>query len=271
MAENQVNTPVGYGYADDTVRQNNLKFGLNTNTFLTKFEYIPNGGKDGAQQDALDIVFNINGTERSYRMFPVVKAFGKDGQEITDPTAPEFRELMIDQNSKVVHILHCFVEKDYIKAALNSKPDQTFKEYAQTASKLLPKDFQKKELDIFLQYQWQIQEGRDRTYLELPKKMKYGSWLCPHKPGNWKEERKENPSDGDSKALKYVNERGEEHPFTKNGWFMSHDFAKQQGATGAPATAPSTAAAAMNAAPQAEAPTNGTATTEATTTPPAVW
>ena len=229
-----------YGYADDNVKVNPFKFGLNQEVFLTKFDWIPNGGSEGKEQEALDIKFSINGVEKSYRMFPVVKAFGRNGEEITDPDDPIFRDAAMDFNARMVHILHCYYEdRNIVKQAL-SRGFKDFKEYCKVAAALLPKNFNKIPLDIFLQYQWQIDDEQDKTYLDIPKKMKYGRWLCPAQEGTWKEQRVASPTEDMQKALWYIKigENGEplldkeghqiEHPFTKNGWFMSSNFAKQQ-------------------------------------------
>lgn len=224
----------GYGYQSDEVKVSPFSFGLNAgNCRLTKFEWIPNGGKDGAEQEALDIVFTINGTEKSYRMFPVVKAFDKNNNEITDRNAPEFKDAMTDFNARITHILRAFQDEETIKSSF-ARPIKNFKEFCQIAMSILPKDYKEKPLDIFMQYGWTLREGQERTYLEIPSKMKYGRWLSPAVPaqGSWHEKRVENPDDSERKALYYVDDAGNEHPFTKNGWFMNSNFAKQQRADG---------------------------------------
>lgn len=226
----QTNQPPngGYGYESDEVKVNPFNFGLNTDCKLVKFEWIPNGGKEGAEQEAIDIIFNVNGTDKGYRKFPVVQAFGKNQEKITDPDAPEFKEAMQDFNSTIVHILHCFVEGDTVKAALN-RPITSFKEFAKIAMDVLPKDYKEKQLHIFMQFGWQLGE-KDRTYLEIPSKMKSGRWLSPAIPGNWVEKKVENPSDSVREALYYINKDNEteKHAFIRNGWFMNSNYAKLQ-------------------------------------------
>lgn len=217
-----------YGYASDEVKISPFVFGGNFGkTFLKTFGWIPNGGQAGAEQEALDIVFEINGVEKSYRKFPVVKAFGKNNEEITDPNAPEFKEALQDFNAVTTHILHAFHDSDTIRAGF-SVPITSFKQFCEIATSLLPKNFAEQPLDIFLQWQWQIDQGQTRTFLEIPKKMKYGKWLSPALPGNWKEQKVENPDDRVQEALFYVNDEGQKHPFIKNGWFMNSNFANQQ-------------------------------------------
>lgn len=203
------------------------KFGLNPGkTYMTKFEFNPNGGANNAEQEALDIEFTIDGTPKSYRLFPVVKAF-KKGVEITDRNAPEFQDAIRELNMRVIHILKCFREEDDIKAALSRKiPD--FKTYTGIVAGLLPRDFKEKPLDIFMQWQWTIGKEKDKTYLEIPNKMKHGAWVVAAVRGEWKENRKENPDDNDEFALNYTDERGAMHPFTRTGWYMNSHFAIQQ-------------------------------------------
>lgn len=244
----------GYGYATDEVKTNPFNFGLNAgSTTLTKFEWIPNGGKDGAEGEALDIVFKINGTDKSYRMFPVTKAFlANNAGETTDPNSQEMKDAMIDFNSRVVHILHAFMDGEVVKAGL-ARPMSGFKEYCQICMSLLPKNYKEITLDIFLNFGWNLAD-KERTYLEIPSKMKYGKWLSatvPHS-GNWKELRVENPADNEREALKYVDDAGNLHPFFRNGWFMNSNFAKQQkkdGVSDAPAASNASVAQAA-AAPQ---------------------
>ena len=229
MSEQIVNSG-GYGYSSDEVKVSPFNFGGNfSNCFLAKMEWIPNGGKDGAEQEALDIVFKINDVDKNYRMFPVTKGFDKNNQPVTDPNSKGFKDTMIDWNARMTHIMHCFVPTDTLKQAL-AKPISSFKEYCTIIVALLPKDYSKKPLDIFLQYQWQISDGKNRTYLEIPKKMSYGKWLCAAIPGDWKEMRAENIDENTRKALWYVdaNNSSNEHIFVKNGWFMSSNFAHQQ-------------------------------------------
>lgn len=218
-----------YGFVDDEVSPSgsSISFGLNAKAgFLSKFEWIPNGGKDGAEQEALDIEFTIEGREFPirYRKFPVTKAFDKKngGAEVTDPNHPAFKDEVASFNQVIMHILGCFVEKDQIKAAF-SKPISSFKEFCKTCEGLLPSDFSTKPLDMFFQYQWQIADGKEVTFLELPKKMSQGKFLAPGTNNDWKEVRT-------SKTLKYVDSTDEKivHSFQRGEWFLNSNWANQQ-------------------------------------------
>ena len=65
MSDQQLPTgttaPAGYGYQTDEVKISPFNFGGNFGvTNLIKFEWIPNGGASGAEQEALDVTFVIN-------------------------------------------------------------------------------------------------------------------------------------------------------------------------------------------------------------------
>jgi hypothetical protein len=219
-----------YGYENTEVKQSSYHFGLNTgNTFLTKFAWIPNGGKDGAEQEALEIIFNINGTEKSYRQFPVTKAFLKDnGGETTDPNSDEMKEASRLFNQKISSILECFVPTDSIKAAM-SNGFSSFKDYCNVCAGLLPTGFDKMPVDIFLQYQWKPTGENTKTYLEIPKDISKGKFVVaavaaqPDAQGNnasWKEIRDEN-------GIHYKDGAGNTHPIGRTKWFADSPFANQ--------------------------------------------
>lgn len=241
MADEKVQTgPASYGYETDEQggKGNPFVFGLNTGAiFLKEFKFIPNGGKDGVAQEALEIIFDINGTEKSARMFPITKAFGKNNEEITDPNSKEMKDAMVNFNAMIVHILHAFQPDDVVKAGL-SVPFDSFKSFIDTAASILPKNFTEIPLDIFFHWGWQIGTKADKTYLELPKKMNTGKWVIAAQPGTWTEKRfEEKLTEKTPEAIWWENEKGEKHPFIRNGWFALSNFAAQQkegGSTGRP-------------------------------------
>lgn len=242
MAEEQAS----YGYETDEVAVSPFVFGLNAGkTFLKKFEWMPNGGERGAEMEALEIIFNINGKEKSYRQFPVKEAFVKGsttGEKTSDPKAPEFIEAVKDFNAIMTHVAHAFMPDDVYRKGM-ARPFADFKEFCTVFKSLLPRNTPEIPLDIFMQWQWQPSKDQNRTFLEIPKKMKYGKWLCPAQAGKWKEVIQEGAGDNVQDALFYYDEgagikMGEDgitkyynkiHPFKKNGWFMKQPFAKMQG------------------------------------------
>lgn len=228
MSETNNQAMGGYGYQDDEVSQGSgMKFGLNQGAIrLVKFEWIPNGGKNGEEKEALDIQFQVIGSDRiiSYRKFPVTKAFDKanNNVEVTDPNHPAIKEAQAEMSAVIVHILGNFVSKEAIKSAF-SRPINSFKDYVKICEGLLPPDFASRPLDAFFQYQWQIASEKDRTYLELPKNMKQGKWLAPATTTEWVEVKT-------NKVLKYVDPTNEVnvHPFQRGEYFVNSNWATQQ-------------------------------------------
>lgn len=246
-----------YGYESDDAPSGRLVFGLNAGAArLSKFEWINNGGKDGAEGEALDITFTVEEVERpiNYRLFPVTKAFlPNNGGETIDPKNPAFIKESKEFNAKVIHIMHCFVTDETLKVAFGV-PIASFKEYCKILASLLPRNFPDIPLDVFAQYQWAIKGDNKMTFLELPKKMSYGKWICPActPTGSWKEHRLVDPADSVSKALFYTDDAGNVHPFIKNGWFVNSNFAIQQ----KDASVESIADVNTEAAQQAQPPVN---------------
>lgn len=219
-----------YGYEEDSVPSRSLVFGLNAAAArITKFEWINNGGAGGSEGEALDIQLTIEGSDqpKSYRLFPFTKAYDK-GVEITDPKHPAFIKALKDFNAAVTHIMHCYVSKENLQVALG-RPIATFKEFCKILMSLMPIGYDMIMLDLFAQYQWQLKGDAKQTYLEIPKNMKQGRWLCPAVTpvGNWKEMITSDFTDKTPIALKYVDQAGNIHPFVRSGWFMCQPWANQ--------------------------------------------
>lgn len=199
-----------------------LNFGLNQNVTLKEFKFNPNGGKDGAVQDALDIVFDVDGKEVSYRQFPIVKVFDNNA-EITDSAHPKFVEAVKDFNRRMTQLVLCFTTEEELNKLFEANEPSSFKGYVETLVEAIGEDKEDTKLDLFAQYQWQIGAGRTQTYLELPKNLKQGSFVCKHvEPvGEWK-------LSETSSGIKYVDEADNVHPFTRTKWFKGSQFAKHQ-------------------------------------------
>lgn len=240
MSQQNVSDGYGYGYVDDESQISTGTpgvFGLNAGAaFLAKYEYTLNGGANGAPGEALDIVVVINGKEHGLRKFPITKAFLPNNQgETTDPNHQAFKDAMKNQNAAIMHILHRFVNKDTLIQYL-SQPGMTFQQFCELTRQLLPENFTQYPLDAFLEYQWQFSGTNTRTFLQIPKKMTSGIWLhnavqalnADGTPGTWVAVVKDNPADNDKDALYYVDGMGNRHPFTRNGWFMKSNYAKEQ-------------------------------------------
>ena len=217
-----------YGYqesGDLTPGKQGGKFGLNTGAFITKFELNENAGKDGAAADAIDFTVQVGEREFRHRFFPISKVFAKGGGEITDTNSEEYKKAMASEvaqfNAVISDIVKVFVSEENLKLALQV-PIPTFKDFAKIVTRLVQAtpNWQKKPVDVFLQYQWAPSGDNDKTYLELPKNVKQGVFIVPSEGEGFKEERT-------STHLKYVKDDGTEHPFKRGEWFVNSAFANQ--------------------------------------------
>lgn len=220
---------IGFGYIDDNdpslKSKVGGKFGLNTGVNLVKFELNPNSGKDKSAGDALDIAYQVGEKEYTMKIFPVTKVYTNDNVEITDVNSTEYikkyNEEWSQKTAVMIHILKSVgIAEDQIRATL-ATPANTFAEFIGKLVSLLPADFKTRPVDIFLEYQWNIADDQDRTFLQLPRNMKGGGFACPARPGVWEEQRIEG-------KLSYINQNGEKHPFEKDKSFMESNKANQQ-------------------------------------------
>ena len=221
-----------YGYQDDSAAAvSPVSFGLNAKVAkLVKFEWTANGGKEGTEMEALDIVFNVNDKDFSYKQFPITKAFGENREEITDPNHPKMKAAFDNFNANMTHIMLCFVSREEYVKALSSKPITNFKDFCKVLMDLLPTNYNEINLDIFFQFQYNIKGDNTITFLELPKSVKHGKFICASIPpvGKWTEFKIDNPSSNVKNALYYKDDAGNIHPFTRTGWYMTSNFSTQQ-------------------------------------------
>jgi len=77
------------------------------------------------------------------------------------------------------------------------------------------------KVDIFLEYQWTIREGYDRTFLEIPRSVKMGEFICPQTEVEW------TPKNVNG-YLTYVDKDENKHPFVRSGNYMQSNRAIAQ-------------------------------------------
>lgn len=201
-------------------------FGLN-NANITVFEYNPNAGKDESPADAIDITVAVGDKEYRSRVYDITGDLFKGDNKIS-PDEPGYNELYNAEKTQreavVIHVAKALgATEESIKTALQNGNVTDFKSWAIAITNIKGADFATKPVDAFLEYQWNIQEGNDRTYLQLPKNMKGGRFLSAHIPpvGAWESKMTE-------KGMVYMDSAGNQHPFDRSKNYMEGNKANQQ-------------------------------------------
>lgn len=225
----------GFGYIDDNDEslrsKSGGKFGLNPGVFITKFEYNPNAGKNEELADAIDIHIQVGDREYRSRIYDITDTvYGKSNQQIAKGEEGFIEAYNSDMRQRRAVIIHTAkalgVTDEILKKALTSVP-ANFVEWAKIVTALPSEESYSRPVDVFLEYQWEIPAGENITYLQVPKNMKGGRFLCPSitTDGEW-----EAQDDGKG-GLVYKDGANKEHPFTRSADFMTSNKAIQQGQT----------------------------------------
>lgn len=206
-----------------------LKFGLNTGK-LEKFVYNPNSGKDGEPANAIDIVIKVGDREIKQKIFETTKVYSKKGGEITDTENEEYQKAFSEdvktKKGLLTHYMKIFMPEDILAAKFKEAAPKNFVElfkFAQSAVEAGIKKAGDNTVDVFLQYQWNIGEGQTMTFLELPKNLKDGAFICRAiKPdGKWNEVI-------DDEGLHYVDDKNNIHKFKRTKNYLDSPKGKQQ-------------------------------------------
>lgn len=227
---------MNYGYVPDNDESLQSKdrgsFGGNFGcVYITQFEYKENVAKEGEpEREAIEVVINIKQGESKTWFSPINKVFGDKNEELQadhKDYANNYNAAVLQQNAVVIHYLKALgVSEEAIKNAL-SQGFTSFKAYSDAIIALIPAGFEKRPLDLFQEYQWNIGkkasgELNEKTYPQIPRNMKGGYFLVTAQPGSWKE------VVGDDGSLSYVNANGVEHPFKRSSRFMESNKGTQQ-------------------------------------------
>lgn len=224
-------------------------FGLNKGS-ISKFEFNPNAGKDGAAQDAVDLDVKVGDREFRSRKYLSEEVYNNKNEKLK-PGDEGYKEAYIAVYSQVIAVIkHALgalgVQAQAMSAATAGLNNGQLVEGIKRLVALAPANYNTIPVDVFLEYQWSIPEGKDRTYLQLPKNMKGGAFLCSSMAGSWQEVR------GEDGSLSYVNGSGAKHLFTRDKNFMESNKAIPQGnVNGNQTTVTSTGGEVFQANPEA--------------------
>lgn len=221
--------------ADDSALQTKQggSFGLNASSHITTFEFEEGvSKKDDSPYKAVNIVVQVGDKEYKSAFFlneSVYVGSGSD-RKLLSPGDEGYNDAYYNNYVQVIAVIkHTLgalgVTKATINTALVGITGNQLIEGIQKLVALVPAGFQKIPVDYFLEWQWNISEGQDRTYLTTPKNMKGGEFVVPAvKPaGKWTEVRDA------EEGLSYIDDNGAKHPFTRNSGYMESHKANQQG------------------------------------------
>lgn len=191
-------------------------FGLNSNCTIKDISFVDE------QSQFIGITIDVDGYDISKRYYAPNKVFSKNGGELTDTESAEYKQRLLELKSElsscVNHIMGAVVGIEQWHSIV-SKGFASFEEYAKKCEHTFKHAHKPVVVDIFLQYSWVAKDGK--KFLELPKSVKYGAFICKATGIQYEAVRTE-------KGLSYIN--GEKlHPFTRGKWFMESEFAKKGG------------------------------------------
>jgi hypothetical protein len=221
---------------------------LNQRVKLVKFEYNPAiEFKSGDTAEGIEMEVDVSGMIIRSNIYPTTKVY-VDGNEVTDTAHPAFRKGVTTLKQRIFHIARCFAsEEDLIAAVAIPK---NFGDFVKAITNTFESGWENKELDLFMQYQWQLKEGAERKYLEIPKKTNQGAFLIPHVEGNFSEVKiTDGKAYGNGKelgtvtgkklegsngttislprkdtALVYISNEDKLHTFNRGTWFMENGW-----------------------------------------------
>lgn len=139
------------------------------------------------------------------------------------PDAKDEEAELINKFAAIKHVVKSVgVTDEQIAKATSDATD--FVDGVKKTLTLLPTDFDKKLVDIFTEWQLNIGNNQDQTFVTLPGNMKGGRFICPHVDavGSWKEEI------APKEYIKYTDDAGNIHPLEKGTTFMMSARSYQQ-------------------------------------------
>lgn len=199
---------------------NLLKFGLN----VGKLKDITLSSNDNGQEYAEIVISSKNGEINQRYYLPTEVSVWEDNKRVViEEDDNRYDDLYLKAVQEVLVVIQQYAKAVGVTDKKLEKLDNAddFESWMKILVNLLPKNYDEVLIDFFLEYQWSIPEGKDKTFLTLPKNMKGGKFVVPHMEGVFKKVIKDD-------KLIYINDDGEIHPFERNSNFMTSNKAIQQ-------------------------------------------
>ena len=245
---------------DDSLKvqsYNGPSFGLNQKAVITKFEYSTLTGAGGTEGNpAIIIELKVGENNVNTRIYGLGDKIYYGGKEVTDKNSEDYAKGVKDTiksiKALITHYLKAVGRTEQEVNTAFSNGITSFADMAKVAQSLVADAItQKKPVDLFMHYQASIKGTADKTYLEIPNSLMFGSFITAHQApvGEWKEvkEWEEKEEDGlvVKKGLAYVDNSGNYHRFQRDEAYMKGKRATQQTLSGGHAAAPSASTSAQ--------------------------
>ncbi len=218
-----------WGYINDMdeslqAQGGTIRFGLNRLARITALAYVP--PIDGGQQHVQMEVTLEGGSKVRQRVYmPDGDVYS--GGRILSPGMEGYERAVQEQvNQRLAVLIHAVralgATPEQIQANIQAVAPQSFEQWCRAVLGGVSQQLmESRRVDVFLEYEWSVRPGQTQTYLTLPRNMKGGAWLCPSPVGTFHEVR-------DEGGLRYVNDEGAQHPFTRSADYMQSNKANQQ-------------------------------------------
>ena len=216
-------------------------FGLNQKAVITKFEYSTLTGSGGTEGNpAIIIELKVSGSDVNTRIYePGGNKVYYKGKEVTDKNSDDYKlglqQAVKNAKGLITHYLKAVGRTENEITTAFSNGITSFADLAKVATSMMADAItQKKPVDVFMHYQANIRGAAEKTYLELPGDLSFGSFITAHQApvGEWKEVREWEDKTEDGlvikKGLKYVDNTGTYHRFDRDEAYMKGKRASQQ-------------------------------------------
>lgn len=189
-----------------------LKFGLNTGALAS----VPTMETAKTGKSYLKMVVKFGDRTKFWFGFFPDRTWDEDGNVITDMQDDRLKAEIVQFFDTLAHIYKALGVQN-----TDRLPKEGFSNYVARMNTQARASY----VDVFLQYEPTLKAGNDRTWLEIPRNLKFGEFIAPAVPGDWEEQ-----TAGDG-GLFYVDATtGTVHTFERDDWFVNtSNFAKPQG------------------------------------------
>lgn len=219
-----------------------LKFGLNPNCTIEVFEYSTKTGQNNTEGNpAICITIDINGRKTNTRIYaPGNKVYWR-GKEVKDQNSEDYINGLKQQIATTKGLVTHYLKGLGITEAViqqNLGAVNSFEQLANLACSAAQQFMKTAKVDVFCHYQATVRDGSDKTFLEIPTDLTYGSFITPSTPGaEWSQTDTFTATDEEGNVitksgLAWKNQQGVQHRFVRDDFFLKSKRASEQTKSG---------------------------------------